>query len=91
MTMVNFREYYEKDGKTLPGKSGINLPIEQFKTFLSALPQLLDVLEEKGVEIERPRFGGRGGAAEDEEDKSTKQKKPKKLNIEATSDEDEED
>ena len=101
--MVNIREYYEKDGKSLPGKAGINLPIEQFKTFISLLPTLLDELEEKGVDIERPKFDGgpvnkaEAAAADDDDDDEeeerpkAKPKKPKKSNIEATSDEDEDD
>ncbi|KIW03092.1 uncharacterized protein PV09_05737 [Verruconis gallopava] len=79
VTMVNIREYYQKDGKTLPGKAGINLPIDQFKTFLSVLPQVFRELKDKGVEIELPDFA----AARSEV------KKPKRSNIEETSEEDE--
>jgi hypothetical protein len=92
MTMVNIREFYEKDGKTLPGKAGINLPIEQFKTFLSLLPQLIDTLEEHGVEIEKPKFSSSArtvdAESENDEDEVVK---PRKSNIETTSDEDEDD
>lgn len=94
MTMVNIREYYEKDGKSLPGKQGINMPIEQFNTFMSLLPQVFEELEEKGVEVKRPKFGTsevKKVDEDDEDDQPRKKTKSKKSNIEATSDEDEDD
>lgn len=96
MTMVNIREYYEKDGKSLPGKAGINLPVEQFQTLISLLPQVLEELKAKGHDIELPSLDSApstkvedGGDDGDEE--TTKPLKPKKSNIEATSDEDEDE
>jgi hypothetical protein len=106
MTMVNIREFYEKDGKALPGKAGINLPLEQFTTFLSLLPQILKELESKGHTIEMPSFDGSAikksevdedEQEEEEEKEKEKPKKPKKptkskkSNIEATSDEEEDE
>lgn len=104
MTMVNIREFYEKDGKALPGKAGINLPLEQFTTFLSLLPQVLKELESRGHTIEMPSVD-RGstsvkkdddevGGEEEETEKAEKAKKStksRKSNIEATSDEEEDE
>lgn len=47
-TLVALREYYTKDGKELPGKSGISLNIEQYLNFLKAIPLLNTELEKKG-------------------------------------------
>jgi hypothetical protein len=78
-TQVALREYYEKDGKLLPGKAGLNLSIEQFSTFIFALPELTAALEEKGLTVPRPNYN-RGG---EEAEKETKR------NFDATSDEEE--
>lgn len=48
-TLVAFREYYQKDGKDLPGKQGISLNIEQFKALLLTMPEIVKVLTEKGI------------------------------------------
>jgi len=77
-TLVSLREFYEKDGKLLPGKSGLNLTPEQLTAFVMALPGLTAALEEKGVSIPRPNYDG-GDSAELE--------KETKRNFDATSDE----
>ena len=56
MTFVNIREYYEKDGKTLPGKKGISLTTEQFTALLAVLPDIDHVLKSKGIEVPRPQY-----------------------------------
>ncbi|KAF5551524.1 transcriptional Coactivator p15 family [Fusarium mexicanum] len=86
-TFVNLREYYDKDGKTLPGKKGISLSIEQYNAFLKAVPQINAALRAKGLLVE--------GDVADEPDtalipaaKAKKErKKSPKANIETTSEE----
>ncbi|KAF1356289.1 transcriptional Coactivator p15-domain-containing protein [Delphinella strobiligena] len=58
MQFVNIREYYDKDGKTLPGKKGISLSIEQFNALVELLPQIEDSLKSKGEPVSRPSYGG---------------------------------
>jgi hypothetical protein len=60
-TLVALREYYQKDGKDLPGKQGIALTVEQFSALVLALPDIKAVLAEKGIAIP-------DGAAEEEPD-----------------------
>ncbi|KAL6239171.1 hypothetical protein BDW75DRAFT_227319 [Aspergillus navahoensis] len=93
-TMVNIREYYEKDGEELPGKKGISLPIDQFSALLTLLPEIETALEEKGVSIPRPDYINQGtnsdGDAKDEgSTDELLRARPLRKNIEATSDEEE--
>jgi hypothetical protein len=52
MTFVAIREYYDADGVLKPGKSGINLKVEQFVELVKALPDIIEVLKSKGFDVE---------------------------------------
>ncbi|OAX82642.1 hypothetical protein ACJ72_03004 [Emergomyces africanus] len=60
-TMVSVREYYEKDGQELPGKKGISMPLEQFNTLILLLPDVEEVVKEKGGSLDRPNYVEREG------------------------------
>ncbi|OAA80457.1 Transcriptional coactivator p15 [Akanthomyces lecanii RCEF 1005] len=84
--LINIREYYEKDGKHLPGKKGISLSLEQYTALIKLIPSINGQLREMGQLVDT--------AADAEKDVTAIVKKPKKeksdkANIEATSEEDE--
>ncbi|KAE8379537.1 transcriptional Coactivator p15-domain-containing protein [Aspergillus bertholletiae] len=100
-TLVNIREYYEKDGQEFPGKkvgsSGISLPIDQFASLVTLLPDIELTLKDLGVSVPRPEYAGEYSISNEEhseasgnggDDGSRALHMPKK-NIEATSEEDE--
>ncbi|OAR04028.1 hypothetical protein LLEC1_05724 [Akanthomyces lecanii] len=86
--LVNIREYFEKDGKHLPGKKGISLSLEQYTALIKLVPSINGQLREMGQLID---------TAEDAQNdvtaiaKKSKKEKSDKANIEATSDEDEDE
>ncbi|KAK6536767.1 hypothetical protein TWF281_000982 [Arthrobotrys megalospora] len=45
--MVSVREYYEKDGKSLPGKKGISMTLDQFNQLIRVLPALEEAIGQK--------------------------------------------
>lgn len=51
MTLVAIREFYGNEGELKPGKSGINLKVEQFAELAKALPDIIEVLKTKGFDV----------------------------------------
>uniref|UniRef100_A0A915EG45 Transcriptional coactivator p15 (PC4) C-terminal domain-containing protein n=1 Tax=Ditylenchus dipsaci TaxID=166011 RepID=A0A915EG45_9BILA len=45
--MINIREYYEKDGKLLPGKKGISMPLHQWNEFKGIIPDIEELIKKK--------------------------------------------
>lgn len=94
-TLVNLREYYEKDGQELPGKKGISMPMDQFAAFVKILPDIEKCLEDQGESLPRPEYFVKSGDeakddGSDEDMKGDGEASPSKQNIEATSDEESE-
>jgi len=88
----------------LPGKKGISLPMNQYSALIELLPYIEKELTETGETVPRPQYDGFVGEedAGDEEEEDIKDEAepdgdndsdsaPKKSNIEATSDEEEDD
>ncbi|KAL2260110.1 hypothetical protein VTK26DRAFT_6001 [Humicola hyalothermophila] len=89
-TLINIREYYTApDGELRPGKKGISLSLEQYKALLKVIPELNEELRAQGHAVDNPPASGSGSALVELE--ATKKSKPKKSNIEETSEEEEEE
>ena len=74
LRMVNIREYYEKDGKDLPGKKGISLTVEQYQALIGVMPQIERQLKGMGEDVQRPKYDTAApatGEVEEEEEEET--------------------
>ncbi|KYK60307.1 Transcriptional Coactivator p15 family protein [Drechmeria coniospora] len=95
MTMVNIREYYDKDGKMFPGKKGISLSVEQYTALIRAAPAISAALKEMGQPIDEANHLGetamvmKGSKAEKSKPGTGEKTKAAKANFDTTSDEDE--
>lgn len=97
-TFVNIREYYmDMSGNARPGKKGISLGIDQFNAFVKSIPGINAELNEQGHETtdlpsaESAATARPSSSSSSKDGKKEKAAKPKKSNIEATSDEDEDE
>jgi len=78
-TLVSLREYYQKDGKDLPGRQGISLTVEQFTALVLAVPDIKRALAGAGVEVEVDQDWEKEGEVEGKKEKKVKAEKVRKV------------
>ncbi|KAI0399418.1 transcriptional Coactivator p15-domain-containing protein [Xylaria palmicola] len=91
-TFVNIREYYDSNGELKPGKKGIMLNLEQYDALLAAIPAINAELQSKGHAIPDVLANATNTSSSKpskESPSKEQRRKNKKMNIEATSDEEE--
>ncbi|KAI1126453.1 transcriptional Coactivator p15-domain-containing protein [Nemania abortiva] len=89
-TYINIREYYDSNGELRPGKKGIMLPLDQYNALLEAIPDINAELQSKGHEVSTTSLNAPSTSDPQQSAKSPskeQKRKKKKMNIEATSDE----
>ncbi|KAK8089865.1 transcriptional Coactivator p15 [Apiospora hydei] len=94
--LISVREYYtDAAGEMKPGKKGISLTLDQWNNLMKATADVNAELSAKGHTVTDPSSSSSAPAASKSTTKpskdSDKLKKSKKANIEATSDEEDED
>ncbi|KAJ8128818.1 hypothetical protein O1611_g4817 [Lasiodiplodia mahajangana] len=93
---INIREYYDSNGELRPGKKvrvmdrGIMLSLEQYNALVEAIPDINAELQSKGHDVPAASANAPSTSAPKQPAKSPskeQKRKKKKMNIEATSDE----
>ncbi|KAI9736811.1 MAG: hypothetical protein M1818_005862 [Claussenomyces sp. TS43310] len=91
---VDVRDYYEKDGVMNRTQKGIMLSVEAFTALLKVAPQIKAGLRAKGARFDDPESASgaeQGGTDEPPPQRKKVRARVQKSNIEATSDEEDDD
>ncbi|KAJ2974177.1 hypothetical protein NUW58_g8742 [Xylaria curta] len=87
---INIREYYDNNGDIRPGKKGIMLTLEQYDALIAAIPAVNAELQSKGHQVHDVLATAPiTSASKPGAPSPPKEQKHRKMNIEATSDEEE--
>ncbi|TEY71371.1 hypothetical protein BOTCAL_0094g00150 [Botryotinia calthae] len=87
-TLINIREFYEKDGNVLPGKKGISLTVDQYKNFLKSIPQINANLKKKGIDVGPEEEETEEGEEDEEEEELVDDDEEEKEAVETDSEAD---